>query len=632
MAEEYDFAGYATRANMRCSDGRIIAKDAFKHQDGQKVPLVWNHNHSTPDTVLGYGILHSANGDMRVECFFNDTDSGLNSKKLVLHKDITALSIYANQLKEEAKTVIHGMIREVSLVYAGANPGAMIDSVVYHSDGTSTTDPEQGIIYTGEFIELPLELAHADDGEEQKEAPSEKADPEGEESYQDVMNTLTEKQRNVVAAVMATVLDQEGNAESEAEKSDSEVKHSETEEEEDPMKKNLFDQETVTNDAYLSHADGVAIIKMAKEGDMGLKQAMKKYITEQKKELAHAADDLGFADIHTLFPDPKLLNPGAPEMLTTDQGWISEVLNGTHKSPISRIRTRYADVRNIENLRAKGYVKGTEKGFRGNISLLGRTTEPTTVFVKNQLHRDDVVDITDFDIVQYQYSIDRMDLNEELATAIVLGDGRVEGTDGKIDETKIRPVWTDDELYTIHADVDLESMRTELQGTNTAANFGENYIYAESIIQTLLYAREKYKGSGSPMMLIHPHTLNIMLLARDLNGRRIYDSVNELKAALNVSKIVTVEQFEDRTREVTVRVPVQGGGTQDVVRTKKLLALVYNFSDYHVGATKGGEISHFTDFDLNFNKLISLIETRLSGANTRPFSAIALEEDVTENP
>ena len=632
MAEEYDFAGYATRANMRCSDGRIIAKDAFKHQDGQKVPLVWNHNHSTPDTVLGHGILHSANGDMRVECFFNDTDSGLNAKKLVRHKDITALSIYANQLKEEVQTVIHGMIREVSLVYAGANPGAMIDSVVYHSDGTTTNDPEQGIIYTGEFIELPLDLAHADEGEEQKEADGEKADQEGEESIQEIMDTLTEKQKNAVAVVMAAVLDQEGNAESEAEKSDSEVKHSETEEEEDPMKKNLFDQETVTNDAYLSHADGVAIIKMAKEGDMGLKQAMKKYITEQKKELAHAADDLGFADIHTLFPDPKLLNPGAPEMLTTDQGWISEVLNGTHKSPISRIRTRYADVRNIENLRAKGYVKGTEKGFRGNISLLGRTTEPTTVFVKNQLHRDDVVDITDFDIVQYQYSIDRMDLNEELATAIVLGDGRVEGTDGKIDETKIRPVWTDDELYTIHADVDLETMRAELQGTNTAANFGENYIYAESIIQTLLYAREKYKGSGSPMMLIHPHTLNIMLLARDLNGRRIYDSVNELKAALNVSKIVTVEQFEDRTREVTVRVPVQGGGTQDVVRTKKLLALVYNFGDYHVGATKGGEISHFTDFDLNFNKLISLIETRLSGANTRPFSAIALEEDVTENP
>lgn len=632
MAEEYDFAGYATRANMRCSDGRIIAKDAFKHQDGQKVPLVWNHNHSTPDTVLGYGILHSANGDMRVECFFNDTDSGLNSKKLVRHKDITALSIYANQLKEEAKTVIHGMIREVSLVYAGANPGAMIDSVVYHSDGTSTTDPEQGIIYTGEFIELPLELAHADDGEEQKEAPSEKADPEGEESYQDVMNTLTEKQRNVVAAVMATVLDQEGNAESEAEKSDSEVKHSETEEEEEPMKKNLFDQETVTDDAYLSHADGVAIINLAKEGNMSLKQAMKKYISEEKKELAHAADDLGFADIHTLFPDPKLLNPGAPEMLTTDQGWISKVIDGAHKIPFSRVRTRFADVRKIENLRARGYEKGTQKLPRGNIKLLGRVTGPTTVYVKNELHRDDVVDITDFDIVKYQYNIDNMDLKEELATAIVLGDGREDGTDGKIDESCIRPIWTDDELYTIHADVDLETMRAELQGTNTSANFGENYIYAESIIQTLLYAREHYKGSGNPLMLIHPHTLNVMLLARDLNGRRIYESKNELKAALNVSEIVTAEQFEDRTREVTVKVPVQGGGTQDVVHTKKLLALVYNFGDYDIGSTKGGEISHFTDFDLNFNKLLSLIETRLSGANTRPFSAIALEEDVTENP
>ena len=297
------------------------------------------------------------------------------------------------------------------------------------------------------------------------------------------------------------------------------------------------------------------------------------------------------------------------------------MLNATHKSPLSRIRTRFADIRNIQNLRARGYEKGTQKKFRGNISLLTRTTEPTTVYVKSNLHRDDVVDITDFDVVQYMYNVDRMNFNEELATAIVLGDGREDGTEGKIDESKIRPIWTDDELYTIHADVDLATMRTELQGTNTAANFGENYIYAEAIIQTLLYARENYKGSGRPIMLIHPHTLNVMLLARDLNGRRIYDSVNELKAALNVGDIVTVEQFEDRTRTVV---------ENSVEHTKKLLALVYDFSDYFVGATKGGELTHFTDFDLNFNQLISLLESRLSGSNTRPFSAIALEEDVTE--
>ena len=325
----------------------------------------------------------------------------------------------------------------------------------------------------------------------------------------------------------------------------------------------------------------------------------------------------GIENISQLFPDYKDVRPGAPEMLTTDQGWIQKVLQKVHKSPISRIRTRQADLRNIEELRAKGYTKGTLKGEVGNFKLIHRTTDPQTIYVKSKIDRDDIIDIQDFDVVQYLYNIDRMNLNEELATAIMIGDGRDVGADGKIAEDKIRPIWQDDELYTIHADVDIAGMRASLQGTNTAANFGENYIYAEAVIQSLLYAREKYKGSGTPDFYCTPHLVNVMLLARDMNGRRIYDKVSDLAAALNVGEIITVEQFEGKTRTAT-------GG-----KTKKLLGLMGNLADYSVGATKGGEITHFTDFDIDFNQEKSLLETRCSGANTRVKSFIALEEDVT---
>jgi len=621
MDKKYDFAGWATKADMRCSDGRLIAKDAFAHQDGAKVPIVWNHNHATPDSVLGYGILHSQNGSMRVECYFNDTENGKNARKLVLHGDINALSIYANQLKEQAKTVLHGMIREVSLVYAGANPGAFIDSVVVHADGTTTVDREQGILYTGEEIELFAEIEHADDNaEKQGEEKHTSEKPEDDkETMQDILNTLTEKQKDAVAYIIDTIVNSDDGAAEESDK-DSDVKHnSEMEEEENKMKRNVFDQETENKDAFLSHADGEKIIEMAKAyGGGSLKAAMEAYVTENKKdELAHAAA-ANITNISQLFPEYKDVKPGAPELLTTDQGWIGKVLTRVHKSPISRIRTRQADVRDISARRAKGYTKGSQKTDAGAITLLSRTTDPVTVYIRSKLDRDDIVDITDFNVVQYMYGLDRMNLNEELARQITIGDGR--SGDNAIDPTKIRPIWLDDELYCIHKTVDINAMRTELTGTNSTANFGENYVYAEAVIQSLLYAREKWKGSGNPDFLCTPHLVNVMLLARDLNGRRIYDNVNELKAALNVNEIVTAEQFAGKIRTATVN---------QTEKTFELLGLMVNFADYSLGATKGGEITHFTDFDINFNQEVSLLETRSSGALTRPFSAIALEKDVT---
>lgn len=632
MDKKFDFAGWATRANLRCSDGRVIMKDAFKDCDGKRVPLVWNHRHTEPDNVLGYAILHSVDGDMRTECYFNGTESGQTAKELVLHGDINQLSIYANQLKEQGKNVLHGIIREVSLVLAGANPGAFIDSVIAHNDdGTVVEDREQGILFTGEFIELyhsdeddeqKTEEQNPDDGQKESEQTEDgelkQADEDQKEDSEhkgetalDVFNTLTDKQQVVVMAMLEEAIKKNKDDESN-DNSDEEKKEEETE-----MKHNVFDQGTENKDSVLSHADGAAIVELAKSyGGGSLKAAYAAYVDEKKSTLAHADgdNDLGVKNIAQLFPEYKDLKPGAPELLTTDQGWIGKVLAKVHKSPISRIRTRQADVRDISTRRAKGYTKGTQKTDAGNIEILNRTTDPVTVYIRSKLDRDDIIDITDFDIVAYMYNLDRMNLNEELARQITIGDGR--SGDGSIDPTKIRPIWLDDELYCMHRTVDIESMRTELTGTNSTANFGENYVYAEAIIQTLLYGRERYKGSGNPDFLCTPHLVNVMLLARDLNGRRIYDNVNELKAALNVNEIITAEQFEEKTR------------TKDS-KTYKLLGLLVNFADYSLGATKGGEITHFQQFDINFNQEVSLLETRCSGALTRPFSAIALETEVT---
>lgn len=604
--EDCDFSGWATRNDLRCSDGRVIRRDAFKVNDGIKVPLVWNHQHNSPRDVLGHAWLENRDEGVYTYGFLNETVDGETAKVLIKHGDICALSIYANQLQQAGSDVLHGCICEVSLVHKGANPGAFIDSMLKHGE----ISDDEAIIYTG----LPLCLSHSSDDKQADEngegTKEEKSDDE--KTIADVVNSMTEEQQNVMYALIAQALDGEPTEETKEDTSDSKNK-TESNKEENIMKHNVFDTDKQNDTAVLSHADQASILSMAKSNSVGSLQTAISIFAEQNPDaLAH-----GIEGIEALFPEYKDVRPGAPELLTTDQGWVGKVLKKVHKSPISRIRTRQADVRNIENLRAKGYKKGAQKGYVGNIQLIHRTTDPQTIYVKSKLDRDDIIDIQDFDVVQYMYGIDRMNLNEELATAIMIGDGREVGADGKIAEDKIRPIWQDDELYTIHADVDIDGMRTTLQGTNTSANFGENYIYAEAVIQSLLYAREKYKGSGIPDFYCTPHLVNVMLLARDLNGRRVYDKVSDLAAALNVGEIITAEQFEGKTR------------TTADGKTKKLLGLMCNLADYSLGATKGGEITHFTDFDIDFNQEKSLLETRCSGANTRVLSAIALEEDVS---
>lgn len=604
-----DFHGYATKANLTCRDKRVIMPDAFKDQDGEKVPLCWGHQHNSVTNVLGHAYLENRADGVYAYGYFNDTDSGRAGKKLVDNGDVCALSIWANDLVQNGTNVVHGVIRELSLVLAGANPGAYIDSVMQHDDGANQ---EAEILFVLDKDNIQLvhadsdeasgddELQHAD---EEKTNSSEEDKKDDAETVQDVLNSMSEKQKNVLLALVA-----EGIAAGE------ETKKSDNNEEDNTMKHNVFDNDRQDEATVLSQADQTAIINLAKASNVGSLQHAMDLFADQNPDsvLAH-----GIENITQLFPEYKDVRPGAPELITDDQGWVNEVLKKVHKSPISRIRTRQADIRKIDDLRAKGYKKGTLKGEVGNFKVVHRTTDPQTVYVKSKLDRDDIVDITDFDVVQYLYGIDRMNLNEELATAIMLGDGREVGDEGKIAEDKIRPIWTDDELYTIHADVDIAGMKTTLQGTNTSANFGENYIYAEAVIQALLYAREKYKGSGTPDFYCSPHLVNVMLLARDLNGRRIYDKISDLTAALNVGKIITAEQFEGKTRTTT-----DG-------KTKKLLGLMVNLADYSLGATKGGEITHFTDFDIDFNQEKSLLETRCSGANTRILSAIALEETVT---
>ena len=605
---DYDFSGWATRANIKCSDGRTIMPNAFKDNDGQTVPLVWNHRHDDPDHVLGHALLENRDEGVYAYGKFNDTAAGRTAKELVKNGDIDSMSIYANQLKEKLSAVIHGNIREVSLVLAGANIGAKIENVLAHGDESD----DEAYIYTGEGIEL----YHSEDGKKGEEMADETkktgTGSDNEKTVQDVVDSMTEEQKTVMYALIGQALEDAG-----ADENDDESEGGDK-----SMKQNVFDNDERQATGYLSHSDQEEILNLAKSSQVGSFQTALRIYAEDNDVLAHDAvggfPETGEGNIYNLFPEYKEVRPGAPELITNDQGWISVVMRKVHKSPISRIRTSQVDIRNIDALRAKGYQKGKAKKVVGNFNLVRRTTDPQTVYVKNALHRDDIIDITDFDYVQYLYNIDRMNLNEELAMAIMLGDGRDEGDEGKIMPDKIRPIWTDDELYTLHVDIDLEGTKSELQGTNTGANFGENYITAEAMINTVLYAREKYKGTGTPDMYITPHMLNVMLLARDLNGRRIYSSKTELAAALNVGEIVTAEQFEGKTRQA------------DGSKTKKLIAIIANLADYSLGSTKGGEVSHFTQFDIDFNQQKSLLETRCSGALTRVYSAIAIEEDITE--
>lgn len=629
---EYDFGGWATKNDLRCSDGRTIRKDAFAKDDGRIVPLVYMHQHNGIENVLGHALLENRDEGMYAYCSFNDTAPGRHGKAAVEHKDIVSLSIWANNLDERNGNVMHGSIKEVSIVLAGANPGAIIDFPYFaHSDEMDTTE---AYICTGEPAEYAdiASLSHADESEKkEEEAPKDgKKEGNGQRTVEDVLNTMNTEQRAVTDYLILNAIEQTEQS-SKSEDGDEELSHSDNEGEDMNMKTNTFEAfggaATLDPKTYLTHSEGIEIIKMAKETGLTLKNAIKMYAENNGKELMHANNDLGFKDINRLFPDYKLVKPGAPEMIEQDMGWVNKVINGTTKSPMSRLRTRMVDNRDLDStpdgasLRPRGYTKGTTKQFRGNLDLIGRTTDPTTIYVLSKLNRDDIIDITDFSIVDYMYQMDRRDMHLETARQILIGDGR-NGDGAAIDATKIRPIWTDDEFFCIHELVDVQSMRTTMNGSDSSKHFGDNYVYAEAILQSLLYSREKYKGSGNPTFFCHPHLVNVMLLARDLNGRRIYENVSDLKAALNVADIQTVEQFEGKTRQVTVT----GENNTSTVQNRKLLGILVNMADYTVGATKGGELTHFTDFDLKFNQELSLLETRFSGSLLKPWSAIALEE------
>ena len=625
MDKNYDFSGWATRANVRCSDGRVIMDDAFKDCDGKIVPLVWNHQHDDPFRVLGHALLRNVTGGVRAYCSFNDSEPADMARVLVKHGDVTSLSILANQLRQNGNEVHHGIIREVSIVLAGANPRAYIDDVVAHSEDANDGYP---VIH---FENSEIDIEHADPMTDENVAKQEEniqhaekigdntgaeANTESKENNKstrtvgDVYSAMTDEQKSAVCEIVEAVMERG-------------LDNTSNEGGNDDMKHNVFEKEPATAEAgVLCHADQAQILEMAKTQIGSFQNALKAFAESNGMELKHDGVggfvETGEGNIYNLFPDYKEVRPGAPELITSDQGWIDVVMQKVHKSPISRIRTRQVDIRKATQLRAKGYRKGKAKIVTGNINLLRRTTDPQTVYVKDAIHRDDIIDITDFDYVAYLYGIDRMMLNEELAMAIMLGDGRDIGDEDKIHPDHIRPIWTDDDLYTLHVDLDVEAAKNELQGTGTGTSFGENYIMAEAMINTVLYARENYKGTGTPDMFLTPHMLNVMLLARDMNGRRIYSTKSELASALNVGNIYTAEQFEGKTR--------QAAGS----KTKKLLAMVVNLADYSLGATKGGEVTHFTQFDIDFNQQKSLLETRCSGALTRVYSAIAIEEDITE--
>lgn len=565
---KYDFSGWATRNNLKCSDGRVILKDAFKSNDGEVVPLVWNHQHNDAFNVLGHALLENRDSGVYAYCTFNDTESGKNAKLLVEHGDVSALSIYANKLKQQGSNVLHGEIREVSLVLAGANPGAFIDSIISHGEESD----EEAIIYTGEYISLK----HSDDKEDDETAKEktnmEKKKNENEETVEDVFNTLTEKQKKVVYALIGQALEDAQGGDNDEEDKDGGKN----------MKHNIFDNDEHYQGDVISHAEMTAVIADAK-----------RYGSMKDSAIAH-----GIEDIEYLFPDAHNLDT-PPEFIKRDMGWVTKVMNGVHHTPFSRIKSMFADITEDE-ARAKGYIKGNLKKDEV-FSLLKRSTTPTTVYKKQKLDRDDVVDITDFDVVAWLKTEMRMMLDEELARAFLISDGRLSSSDDKINEQNIRPIAYDDDLYTIKAEVEITSAATAEQK-------------AKAFIRKVIKARKDYKGSGEPTLYTTEDMLTDCLLIEDTTGRLIYDSVQKLASVLRVKEIVTVPVMEG----------AHGANGGD------LLGIIVNLSDYNVGADKGGAVNMFDDFDIDYNAQKYLIETRCSGALVKPYSAIAVETKIVQ--
>lgn len=585
--EACDFSGWATRNDLKCSDGRVIRRDAFKHDDGIKVPLVWNHQHNDPRNVLGHAWLENRPEGVYTYGFFNDSESGEIGKILVKHGDICALSIYANQLQQRGCDVLHGEIREVSLVHAGANPGAFIDSMLKHGEDSD----DEAIIYTG----MPLYLSHsdadkqedkADDGEkketsEKKDDPEKKTDSDEEKTVADVINSMTEEQKNVMYAMIGQAMDDQGESDPESEDNNDDDSKGGTK----TMKHNVFDKDDRQKENVLVHSDGSEV---SSEEISTIFGDIKRYGSLKDSVLAHGIDNVDY-----LFPDAQTL-ANTPEFIQRDTGWVKKVMSGVHHTPFSRIKSIFADITE-DDARAKGYFKGKLKKEEV-FGLLKRTTTPTTVYKKQKMDRDDVVDITDFDVVAWLKSEMRMMLDEELACAYLIGDGRLASSDDKINEQNIRPILKDEELYTIQATVSVQSSATEDDK-------------AREFIRTAIKARKNYKGSGQPTLYTTEDILTDCLLLTDTTGRDLYTDVAQLAKKLRVKEIVTVPVMEG--------VNGKNGGA--------LMGIIVNLADYNVGADRGGAVNMFDDFDIDYNQQKYLIETRCSGALIKPYSAIALE-------
>lgn len=560
--EKFDFSGWATKANLKCSDGRTIMKDAFKDNDGKSVPLVWNHQHNDPTNVLGHALLQNRDEGVYAYCTFNDSEAGKTGKLLVQHGDVCALSIWANQLKQNLNNVVHGNIREVSLVLAGANPGAFIDSIIMHGEESD----EDAIIYTGEDIVL----SHSNESEDKKMDETDKnVETNKEETVADVFNTLSEKQKNVVYAIIGQALEEGEESDNEESEGGNEMKH------------NVFDQTEEKKNDVLSHDAMNAIISDGK-----------RFGSLKESFLAHA-DEYGIKQIDYLFPEAKSLN-NPPEFIKRETDWVSKVMNGVHRTPFSRIKSSFADI-TADEARAKGYIKGNLKKEEV-FTLLKRSTTPTTIYKKQKLDRDDIIDITDFDVVAWLKSEMRMMLNEEIARAILIGDGRLSSSDDKINEQNIRPIASDAELYSVRVPVNVAVSAT----TDDKA---------KAMIRAAVKARKEYKGSGNPTFFTTEDWLTDALLLEDTMGHRLYKNESDVAAAMRVSDIVTVPVMEG----------VKGPNGGD------LIGIIVNLNDYNVGADKGGAINMFDDFDIDYNQQKYLIETRCSGALTKPYSALVLE-------